>query len=176
MEENRELTVYQIEHVRIWTEKPFAEVVRSFEAATGVFDLQQIQHRAAGGASAAAVTDAIDAMAGASGFMRFAAWNHGAILRLTGQGSCDAVRFAIGNPLMAARMTKHRMGSGLYAPLSLLVTGSERGGAFIEYDRPSTVFPQFDDPDIIRTARELDRKLDVLIQSITVPQGMSARS
>jgi hypothetical protein len=89
MEENREATVYQIEHIRIWTEEPFAEVVRSLEEATGVFDLAQIQHRAAAGASATTVTDAFDAMAGTSGFMRFAAWDHGAILRLTGQTSCD---------------------------------------------------------------------------------------
>ena len=174
MKENT-VTVYQIEHIRVWTEKPFAEVVRSLEVATGVFDLEQIQNRAAAGASATAITDAIHAMAGASGFMRFAAWDHGAILRLTGQGSSDAVRFAIGNPLMAARMTKHGIGSGLYAPLSLLVTGSERGGTLLEYDRPSTVFAQFHDAEITRTARELDQKLDALIQSITVPHGMDAR-
>lgn len=85
-----------------------------------------------------AVIEAIAAMAGRSGFMRFAALDHGSILRLQGR-SAEAVRFLIGHPLTASRMTLLRIGSALYVPLSLLVAADERGGTRLEYDRPSTL-------------------------------------
>jgi len=66
-------------------------------------------------------------MAGRSGLMRFAALDHGAILRLQGKPTA-AIRFLIGHPLTASRMTKLQIGSGLYAPLSLLVAADERTG------------------------------------------------
>lgn len=97
--------------------------------------------------------------------MRFAAWDHGALLRQMGQ-KAEAVRFAIGHPLIAVRMTEHRISSGLYAPLSVLVTGNESGGATFEYDRPSTLFQQFDDASVLESARDLDNKLAALIQSV----------
>lgn len=166
MRQNAEVTIHQIDHVRIRTDKNFAEVVRSLEAATGVFDEAQMKSRAAAGASPVNATDAINAMAGPSGFMRFAAWDHGTALRLTGRPAVDAVRFVIGNPTIAVRMTSRRISSALYAPLSLLIAGAERGGTYIEYDRPSTLFAQFDDAEIAGVASELDQKLDALIQSI----------
>ncbi len=156
----------QIEHVQVWTARPFAEVVRRLEAETGVFDSATIQARVAAKAPPGSVMEAIAAMAGRSGFMRFAALDHGSILRLQGKPT-DAVRFLIGHPLTASRMTKHRVGSGLYAPLSLLVAADERGGTRLEYDRPSTLLSQFADPGVTEVARELDEGLEALIHSAT---------
>lgn len=56
-----------------------------------------------------------------------------------------------------------RISSGFYAPLSVLVTGNEGGGATFEYDRPSTLFQQFDDASVLELARDLDSKLAALI-------------
>ncbi len=155
----------QIEHVRIWTARPFAEVVRRLEAETRTFDGASIQARIAAKAPPSVVIEAIAAMLGPSELMRFAALDHGSILRLQGKPT-DAIRFLIGDPLTASRMTKLRIGSGLYAPLSLLIAADERGGTCIEYDRPSTLFSQFDDPGIIEVAHELDVKLAALIHSV----------
>ena len=145
-----------VEHVRVHTARPFAEVVRGIEAETGVFDAGTLQAKAPG-----EVLGAIAAMAGRSGLMRFAALDHGAILRVQGKPAL-AVRFLIGHPLTAARMTQHGIGTGLYAPLSLLVAGDE-GGTFLEYDRPSTLFGQFENPGIDEVARELDEKMAALV-------------
>jgi uncharacterized protein (DUF302 family) len=147
----------QIEHVQVWTARPFAEVVRGLEA---------IQARIEAKAPPSSVIEAIAAMAGRSGFMRFAALDHGSILRLQGQPA-DAVRFLIGHPLTASRMTKLRIGSGLYVPLSLLVAADKRGGTCLEYDRPSTLLSQFEDPGVAKVARELDDKFAELIHSVT---------
>lgn len=56
-------------------------------------------------------------------------------------------------------MTQRGIGSGLYAPLSLLVAGDE-GGTVLEYDRPSTLLGQFDNPDIDKVAREMAALVD----------------
>jgi hypothetical protein len=154
----------QVEHVRIWTARPFAEVVRHLEAETGIFDREAINARLAAKESPSVVLEAIAAMRGPSGFMRFAANDHGAMLRLQGKPT-NAIRYLIGDPLTAVRMTKLGIGAGLYAPLSLLVADDENGGTRLDYDRPSTLFGQFDASGILEVGRELDVKFDALIRS-----------
>lgn len=161
------VTVNPIEHIAVRAEMPFSVVVQRLEAETGLFDVTDVQRRIAAGEAPHSVISAIAAMAGASGFMRFVTFDHGAILRLHGHAA-DAVRFIIGHPLIAVRMTTRAVGSALYAPLSLLIV-SDGHGTRLEYDRPSTLFAPFHDADIAGTARELDQKLDALIQSITAP-------
>jgi hypothetical protein len=165
MRQNLEVTINQVEHISLWTAIPFAEVVRRIEAATGVFDLARIQTEAAAGASPDGITLVINAMAGASGFMRFAKLDHGHLLTLLEHKS-EAVRYVIGHPLIAARMTRRNSGAGLYAPLSLLVRGVERGGTRLEYDRPSTLVRQFDDAEITAVGLELDDSVAALVQSV----------
>ncbi len=155
----------EVEHLRVSTATPFSEVVRRLEAETGMFDAAAIQARIQAKAPPRAVIEAIAAMAGRSGFMRFAALDHGAILRLQGR-SAEAVRFLIGDPLTASRMTSLRIGSALYVPLSLLVAADERGGTRLEYDRPSTLLGQFDDPGVTQVARELDEKFAALVNAV----------
>jgi len=154
-----------VEHLQVWTARPFSEVVRRLEAETGIFDAAAIQARVEAKAPPRSVIEAIAAMAGRSGFMRFASLDHGAILRLQGR-SAEAVRFLIGDPLTASRMTSLRIDSALYAPLSLLVAADEHGGTRLEYDRPSTLFRQFDDPGVAQVARELDEKFAALVDTV----------
>ena len=161
---NVDTIVIPVEHVRVVADAPFTEVIERLKAETGVFELADFQRRVTAGESPQSILDAIARMAGPSGFMRFLEADHGSILRLQGQ-EARAVRFLIGHPLIAARMTKCALGSALYAPLSLLVA-SEGSRAFLEYDRPSTLFARFRDAEVATVARELDDKLDALIQSI----------
>jgi uncharacterized protein (DUF302 family) len=158
-------TIVPVEHVRVLTDTPFAEIVERLKAEAGRFELADVQRRVAAGESPQLVIDSIARMAGPSGFMLFLEIDHGAILRLHGQ-NVQAVRFLIGHPLIAVRMTKRAVASALYAPLSLLVA-SDGDGACLEYDRPSTLFAQFQDAEITNVARELDQKFDALMQSIT---------
>jgi hypothetical protein len=159
------VTTVRVEHVQVRTEVPVAEVIRRIEAATGVFDAARVQALVAAKVPASEILDAVAGMAGESGFMRFAALDHGVVARLEGH-PLEAVRFLIGHPLIAARMTKHDAGSALYAPLSLLVA-SEGSGARVEYDRPSSPLGQFDHHAIAEVAAELDAKLAALIDSAT---------
>jgi len=81
------------------------------------------------------------------------------LLRTAGL-SRKAVQYEIGNPLTASRMTQHQLPAGLYAPLRVLLYENEAGRAVFEYDRPSSLFGQFDDERVTAVARELDASLE----------------
>ena len=60
-------------------------------------------------------------------------------------------------------MTQHDLRAGLYAPLRVLLYEDERGRTCLEYDRPSSLFGQFNDDRIAPVAAMLDRKLEALV-------------
>ena len=60
-------------------------------------------------------------------------------------------------------MTQHGIRAGLYAPLRVLLYEDERGRTCLEYDKPSSLFRQFNDDRIASVASMLDRKLEALV-------------
>ena len=152
---------FTVDHVRLATDKPFEEVARGFERQLGRFDPDVYKSLAAGGDAEEAKAK-IEAMAGPSGFMLFATHNHGALLRLAGQKR-KAVQYVVGNPLFALQMTQHDIRASLYAPLRVLIYEDERGRTCLEYDKPSSLFGQFNDDRIAPVATMLDRKLEDLV-------------
>ena len=74
-----------------------------------------------------------------------------------------AIQYVLGNPLIAIQMTQHNLAAGLYAPLRVLVYEDNRGRTCLEYDKPSSLFGQFNDDRITTVASLLDRKLEDLI-------------
>jgi uncharacterized protein (DUF302 family) len=93
----------------------------------------------------------------------FLSRDHGSLLAVVGHAR-KAVQYEIGNPLTASKMTRHKLGAGLYAPLRVLLYEDESGGSVFEYDKPSTLFGQFDDPDVLAVARGLDAALERALQ------------
>jgi uncharacterized protein (DUF302 family) len=153
-----------IEHVRVATERPFADVAAALEARMGRFD-QAVYEDLQSGAAPEAVRARLEGMAGPSGFMLFRTSDHGALLRLAGQ-TRKAVQYLLGNPLFAVRMTQHDIRAGLYAPLRVLLYEDETGKTWIEYDRPSTLFGQFGNAKVTEVAAMLDRKLEQLVAEV----------
>ena len=154
-------TRFTVDHVRLATDKPFEEVAQAFDRQLGRFDPDVYQSLAASG-DAEGVRAKIEAMAGPSGFMLFGTTDHGALLRLAGQKR-KAVQYVVGNPLFALQMTQHDLRAGLYAPLRVLLYEDERGRTCLEYDKPSSLFGQFQNDRISPTAAMLDKKLEALI-------------
>jgi uncharacterized protein (DUF302 family) len=150
-----------VEHVSQTSDKPFENVTTAFERQLGRFDPDVYKALAAGGDAEGAKAK-IEAMAGPSGFMLFATHNHGALLRLAGQKH-KAVQYVVGNPLFAFQMTQHDIRASLYAPLRVLIYEDERGRTCLEYDKPSSLFGQFNDAGIAPVASMLDRKLEDLV-------------
>ena len=152
-----------VDHVRRTTDKQFEDVTTAFERQLGRFEPGVYQALAAGGDTEGARAK-IEAMAGPSGFMLFATQDHGSLLRMAGQKR-KAIQYVVGNPLFALQMTQHDIRAGLYAPLRVLIYEDSEGKTCVEYDRPSSLFGQFNDDRIAPTAAMLDRKLEALVSA-----------
>jgi uncharacterized protein (DUF302 family) len=149
-------------HVREQTEKQFGEVTKDFERQLGKFDPTVFQALRPDADRADDARARIEAMAGSSGFMLFGTTDHGALLSIFGVKT-KAIQYVLGNPLIAIQMTQHNLAAGLYAPLRVLVYEDDRGRTCLEYDKPSSLFGQFNDDRIVSVASLLDRKLEDLI-------------
>jgi len=154
---------FMVDHVCVATDKPFEHVAKAFERQLGQFDPDVSKVLAEGGDIEEAKAR-IEAMAGPSGFMLFGKTDHGSLLRIAGQNR-KAIQYVVGNPLFALQMTQHDIRASLYAPLRVLLYQNEEGKTCVEYDRPTSLFGQFDQAEITATAAMLDSKLDVLVSA-----------
>jgi hypothetical protein len=145
--------VLQVEHVKIDSAKPFAEVEAALESAVPKLDPGIVPALADGDERRAKELER------GSELFIFLKRDHGAVLQITGQPR-KALQYEIGNPLTATRMTRHEMPAALYAPLRVVLYENPAGGATFEYDRPSTVFGQFGDEQVTAVGRELDAELE----------------
>jgi uncharacterized protein (DUF302 family) len=152
---------FTVDHICRTTHKPFADISRAFEQPLGRFDPNASKALAAGG-DLEEVRANLEAMAGPSGFMLFGTFDHGTLLRLAGE-TRKAVQYVVGNPLFAFEMTRHDLRASLYAPLRVLLYENEAGQTCVEYDKPSSLFGQFGNPEVATVAAMLDRKLDELV-------------
>ena len=152
---------FMVDHVRLESDKPFEDVAIAFERQLGRFGPDVAKPLIAGGDIEEARAK-IEAMAGPSGFMLFGTTDHGALLRIVGQKR-KAVQYVVGNPLFALRMTQHDIRAGLYAPLRVLLYEDDRRKTCLEYDKPSSLFGQFQNDRISPTAAMLDKKLEALV-------------
>ncbi len=61
-------------------------------------------------------------------------------------------------------MTHHDIRAGLYAPLRVIVYEADNQSTRIEFDQPSSLFGQFNNPNVTTVAKSLDKKLANFIQ------------
>jgi uncharacterized protein (DUF302 family) len=151
---------FSVIHVRMTSDRPFADVQAAFERRLGTFEPDVCRALAEGG-DLGAVRVRLEAMAGSSGFMLFSTSDHGRLLRLVGQQR-KAVQYVIGNPLFAVEMTRHAIGAALYAPLRVLIYEAEDAKTRIVYDLPSSLIEQFWHERVDSMAAALDQKLEDL--------------
>src|SRR5262249_21991698 len=155
------LSRFTTSHVRTPTAKGFFDVTKEFESRLGRFDPTILHPDSSSKVQEADVRSRIEAMAGSSGFMLFSKTDHGALLTLFDKPR-KAIQYLVGNPLIALQMTRRNPGAGLYAPLRVLIYEEDRK-TFVEYDKASSLFGQFKDPDIDAFATTLDQKLEALV-------------
>ena len=108
----------------------------------------------------------LQAMEGEQNLMIFWRLNHGGLFSLIGQ-SCNAMRYTIGNPRIALQMTRHDIRAALYVPFNILVIENDGSSVRVEYDLPSSLLSQFDDPEILQIATQLDQKIKGLLDATT---------
>ncbi len=151
-------TTIAVEHVTVPSQKSFESVKTELESLVpriddGVFALLR------DGEAERAHRE----LEQAPGLSIFGFRDHGGLLKIYGLQR-KAIQYDIGNPLTASRMTQHQLSAALYAPIRVLLRDSVEGGVAFEYDRPVSVFGQFNNADVNAVAQELDRHLQAALQ------------
>jgi uncharacterized protein (DUF302 family) len=157
-----------IEHVRIVSTLPFAEVKTALEAKLKRYDGSAATLIAAGDIERARAQ--LEQLASPSGLTIMQSLNHGLTLAMVGPRR-NAVQYGIGNILIAVEMTKHDIAAGLYAPIRVILYEGPRGNAVFEYDQPSTTFSVIGNASVTKIAKALDGKLrGVLLEASGSPR------
>lgn len=136
---------------------PFDAFKQALESLAGRFEADVARD-----AAPADVYTTIEKMQGEEGLMIFGMQNHGALFVMKGQER-KAIRYHIGNPLIAFSMTQHDIRAALYAPLTVLIYELDADTIAVEFDLPSTQFGQFGVPEIAEVGFQLDGKLQRLL-------------
>ena len=147
-----------VEHIRIVSARPFAEVRRKLEEAVPKLDPGIAEALARGDQ-----TRAQDYEANGAKLSIFLTRDHGALLQIAG-GRRNAVQYEIGNPLTASKMTRYQLPAAAYAPLRVVLYEDEPGRAVFEYDKPSSLFGQFGDERVTAVGRSLDAALEAALR------------
>src|SRR5450631_2184338 len=106
-----------VRHVSLELEADFEDVTRTLEQFLGRFESDFLKEVAT---DPRAVEERLKKAAGEEGLMLFEVQDHGGILNLFGTPK-KGKQYVLGNPLIAATMTRHDIRAGLYAPLRLFV-------------------------------------------------------
>lgn len=144
-------------HVQIETLGPFEDVNAKFLRQLGKLDAAAVNKVFADRPTLEAVKARMAALAGPTELWLFATFDHGAPLALLGQ-KARVTQHLVGNPLIAAQMTRLDLRAALYAPLRVVIyEAGER--VYLEYDLPSSLLGLLGNPQIDAIASDLDRKL-----------------
>jgi uncharacterized protein (DUF302 family) len=152
----------QVEHIRIDSGKSYGEVRAALEQLPRFDDRIRalLQY-----GEIARVKAELKKIQGDAGLVIFSVVTHGDWLQIL-SGKRHAVQYVIGNILVSTQMTRHELAAGLYAPLRIILYENKAGTATFEYDRPSSLFGQYDNESVTAVAKELDQKIfDALIKS-----------
>jgi uncharacterized protein (DUF302 family) len=146
-----------VEHIRITSERSFAEVRRRLESAVPRLDTGIAEALQNGDQKRAK-----DYEDHGPRLSIFGERDHGALLQIAG-GRRNALQYDIGNPLTASKMTRHQLSAALYAPLRVVLFEDEQGRGIFEYDRPSSFFGQYGDERVTEVGRYLDATLEAVL-------------
>jgi uncharacterized protein (DUF302 family) len=150
----------EVRHIYVELTIAFEHLTGALEQALGRFDeglLKELE------TDPTFVEERLKAAAGTEGLMLFNIQDHGKLLHLFGAPK-KAKQYVLGNPLIAVAMTHQDIRAGLYAPLRLFVYETDDHTTFIEFDKPSSLFGQFNNLEITVVAQSLDAKLASLIE------------
>ena len=148
-----------VEHIRISSERSFAEVRRKLEGTVPKLDTGIAEALRSGDRKRAR-----DYEDNGPRLSIFGERDHGALLQIAGRRH-NAVQYDIGNPLTASKMTRHQLPAALYAPLRVVLFEDEQGRGIFEYDRPSSFFSQYGEEGVTEVGRYLDATLEAVLRN-----------
>ena len=147
-----------VEHVKISSERSFAEVRRRLADTLPKLDASIAEVLRSGDQKRATEYEE-----NGPKLSIFEQRDHGALLQTFG-GKRNTLQYEIGNPLTASKMTRYQLSAALYAPLRVVLFEDERGKAVFEYDKPSSFFGQYGDERVAEVGRYLDAALEAALR------------
>lgn len=150
--------VIAVEHIRISSDRPFAEVRRRLEDTLPKLDASMADVLRGGDRERAK-----DYEERGPKLSIFEERDHGSLLQIWG-GRHNALQYEIGNPLTASKMTRNQLPAALYAPLRVVLFEDEQGKGVFEYDKPSSFFDQYGDERVSEVGRYLDVALEAALR------------
>jgi hypothetical protein len=139
-----------VDHLIIEADKSFADVKAALERDVPPLNTKIIELLRAGD-----VAGARTELEQGPELAIFGVRDHGGLLAIAGKPR-HALQYDIGNPLTASKMSRHELFAALYAPLRVVLYENAQGGATFEYDKPSHLFGQTGNAEILAVARGLD--------------------
>jgi len=162
------LQTVEVQRFSLITSRQFDAVVASLKAGVGQLDLAAFANASKSQGTFAELEQVINRNMGKTGLMLFLEFDHGAVVRKeTGLEKPKIVRLVIGNPLVMKEMAKHVPDAGSYAPVTVLVDERD-DGVHLSYDRMSSFLSPYENPDALKVARELDSKVERLLNHAAV--------
>jgi uncharacterized protein (DUF302 family) len=147
-----------VEHIKISSERSFAEVRRRLEGTLPKLDASIAEVLRSGDQKRATEYEETGPK-----LSIFEERDHGALLQTFGRRR-NALQYEIGNPLTASKMTRYQLSAALYAPLRVVLFEDDQGKGVFEYDKPSSFFGQYGDERVTEVGRYLDVVLEAALR------------
>ena len=154
----------EVERFSLTSSKSFDAVVAALKSAVGQPDIVELFKASRAANSFPELERVVQSGLGRTGFMLFAEFDLGAVLRHeAGSKMPNSMRFLVGNPLIMKEMVKHVSDAGSYAPVTILI--DERSdGVHLSYDRMESYLLPYGSAEALAVARNLDAKITTLLR------------
>jgi uncharacterized protein (DUF302 family) len=152
-----------VQRCSVISSKPFDDVVAGLEAKIGHPDMSTFRKEITAARTQAEMEQVVHSAIGPSGFMEFARYDLGEVLRKESGGKTPRIlRLVVGNPLIMKQMVKSVPDAGSYAPVTILI--DERAdGVHLSYDTMASFLAPYGSPEALKVARDLDTKVEALL-------------
>jgi uncharacterized protein (DUF302 family) len=153
-----------VERFSLTSSRPFDTVVVALKSAVGQPDMVQFFKTTRAAKSFPDLERIVQSGLGRTGFMLFAEFDLGAVLRReSGSATPKSMRFLVGNPLIMKEMVKHVPDAGSYAPVTVLI--DERpDGVHVSYDKMESYLLPYGSAEALAVARNLDARITTLLR------------
>ena len=153
-----------VERFSLTSSRSFDTVVAALKSAVGQPDMVEFFKASRAAKSFPDLERIVQGGSGRSGFMLFAEFDLGAVLRReSGAATPRIMRFLVGNPLIMKEMVKHVPDAGSYAPVTILI--DERpDGVHVSYDRMESCLLPYGNAEALAVARNLDARITALLR------------
>lgn len=154
-----------VEHVTFISDRPFDDVVRSFEEQVGTLEEMSWPAIPAAARDQDDFERRVKDVLGPSGFTRFLTIDHGEWVTKQGRPT-RFLNYVLGNPLIAITMIEHHIEAGLDVPVRLAIYEDTDGKTRIVFNKPSTLMSGLDNDQVHAAAVKLDVKMMELGETI----------